>query len=241
MQYKGIYGPPQSTDAACLRGQHRARERLSERLSAQTHCGSLSALSGRGRGGAMLISNATTHKPRICTHWLRGACLRGRACTFAHGDDELQASASSSGPGAAPVQVSRLRREEICAARQYAAPMPRPLQFEPHGSIFTLAAPASASPKNDFFRDGLHEEHSPTTKRALSNYEAFHGPPAGCATVLEVARSSAGVHWSGLLRRAPQQEDTCILGPRIQVSSQHWLNILCRQEAGCLRSHLETP
>ena len=101
----------------------------------------------------MFISNAKNHKTRICTHWLRGACLRGRACTFAHGDHELQASASSSGPGAAPVQVSRLCREEICAVRQYAAPLPRPLQFEPHGSIFTLPATASASPNNDFVRD----------------------------------------------------------------------------------------
>jgi hypothetical protein len=38
-------------------------------------------------------------------------------------------------------------------------------------------------------------EHSPnTTKRALSNYEAFHGLPAGYATACEVARSCAGLH-----------------------------------------------
>jgi hypothetical protein len=28
----------------------------------------------------------------MCTHWRRGACHKGCACTFAHGDEELQAS-----------------------------------------------------------------------------------------------------------------------------------------------------
>jgi hypothetical protein len=168
----------------------------------QTHCSSLSDMICDEAGeelAHMFISNATTHKTRkyktsVCTHFLRGACLYGHACTFAHGDDELQASdcnASSSGPGAAPVQISRRSRED-CAVRQFAAPLPRPLLFEPHGSIFSFPTPASASPNNDFIRDP--REHSPTTtKRALSNYEAFHGLTADSADVLEVARSSAGV------------------------------------------------
>jgi hypothetical protein len=181
----------------------------------------------------MLISKAgrnTTNKTRICTHWLRGACHKGRACTFAHGDEELQASdhnASSSvdlaelgdseayepdlanaldqgvvvsavpaarrGPGA-PVRVSRLR------------PLPRPLQFELHGSIFTLPAPHAGPLNNDFVYVEPPEEHSPTTRRALSNYEAFHGLPAGCATVLEVARSCAMVHgWAAWAPRLAEE------------------------------------
>ena len=46
-------------------------------------------------------------------------------------------------------------------------------------------------------------EHSPsTTKRALSNYEAFHGLPAGKATVDQLAMSCAGFHgWASWWRR----------------------------------------
>jgi len=69
-----------------------------------------------------------------------------------------------------------------------------PLQFELHGSIFTLPAPSTGPLNFDFVRSQRPEEHSPTTKRALSNYEAFHGLPAGYATACEVARSCAGLH-----------------------------------------------
>ena len=145
------------------------------------------------------VEQNTNHKTRICTHWQRGACHFGRACTFAHGDAELQANtcnASSSGTLAdrrGPCRVSRLR------------PLP------PIETFRRLPAGSSGLVRNvrdSLVRDGLDEEQesdpllhavqntTPTTLRALSNYKIFHGLHADSdiATVDEVAGSSAGIH-----------------------------------------------
>jgi hypothetical protein len=70
--------------------------------------------------------------------------------------------------------------------------------------------------RDGLVRDGLDEEQesdplldmhavqntNPTTLRALSHYEIFHGLVAGIATVDEVARSCAGVHgWAAWVPR----------------------------------------
>ena len=149
---------------------------------------------------ALMEVQNTIHKTRICTHWQRGTCSFGRACTFAHGDAELQANtcnASSSGESkavpAARRRVSRLR------------PLP------PIETFHSLPAGSSSlvrDVRDGLVRDGLDEKQesdplldmhavqntNPTTLRALSHYEIFHGLVAGIATVDEVARSCAGVH-----------------------------------------------
>jgi hypothetical protein len=172
----------QEGDGEAVAGRHRARALQRKVQRPDSLRLSLSDMSGRRN---------TTHKTRICTHWLRGACHKGPACTFAHGDEGLPASnydansivdlaelgdCEAYGPDLAISLDQGVVSAVPAARRGPAAParVPRlhPLQFEP--------------PE--------WPPHSPTTKRALSNYEAFHGLPAGYATLFEVTRSCAALH-----------------------------------------------
>ena len=155
---------------------------------------------------ALMEVQNTIHKTRICTHWQRGTCSFGRACTFAHGDAELQANtcnASSSGESGTLADG-----KAVPAARRRVSRL-RPLP--PIETFHSLPAGSSSlvrDGRDGLVRDGLDEEQesdplldmhavqntNPTTLRALSHYEIFHGLVAGIATVDEVARSCAGVH-----------------------------------------------
>ena len=109
----------------------------------------------------MFITKAgqnTTHKTCICTHLLR-------ACTFAHCDEELQASNHNASIDLAELGDREAYEPDLAidqgvvvsavpaARRGPGAPVRvsrlRPLQFELHGSIFTPPAPHTSPLNND--------------------------------------------------------------------------------------------